>query len=477
MKFILLLFFVAISLYADTNHNINGLFGEKAAGLGGAYTAVSDDPSGAYYNPAGLAFAYDNSISLSASNITKTQKNYVNVLGPGQSYVRDSQNYIPNFFGIVKEFKKYKIAFSIVNTLNESFSRNDQVTNPIYYPRVRSLRTYNLESYNQVQSGFSVARSITDRISVGATLYYTFDTASINNSFILQSADRSFQSATQSDTRTTIGFLPILGIMYMPTEKLSFGVSVRRQLVTSENRLTNAFSTSSFTDSDSILFQEGTHSANGGRVGNTLVFLPKLNGRIPEVTETRVGFALFPTKQFMFAFDVIQTSGYTRKQTQFDFIFAGGSSNVLRLYDPEVQELQRNATTNFAGGIEYYLNDNFAIRLGSFTNNANNKQISWLDSAIQAANREASSTETIARTQNGQIQYTPGFLRDPVRNEYVNLMGGSIGFSWSTSKASLGLTIVKERGKGQAQIDATRPIQQLTYDSTAIYVIVSSKSN
>ncbi|HNF26159.1 MAG TPA: transporter, Ompp1/FadL/TodX family protein, partial [Leptospiraceae bacterium] len=45
--------------FSDAYHNINGFFGERAAGLGGAYTAVSDDPSGAFYNPAGLNLAYD----------------------------------------------------------------------------------------------------------------------------------------------------------------------------------------------------------------------------------------------------------------------------------------------------------------------------------------------------------------------------------------------------------------------------------
>ena len=90
-------------MYGDAFHNINGFFlGEKAAGLGGAYTAISDDPSGAYYNPAGLTFAYDNSISFQRAISQEQIKLMKNVIGPGQGYSRNSQNYIPNFFGIVK---------------------------------------------------------------------------------------------------------------------------------------------------------------------------------------------------------------------------------------------------------------------------------------------------------------------------------------------------------------------------------------
>lgn len=81
---ILSTFLLSSGLFGDTYHNINGFFGERATGLGGAYSAVSDDPSGAFYNPAGLAYAYDNSISISASNLTRTKKVYENVIGPGR---------------------------------------------------------------------------------------------------------------------------------------------------------------------------------------------------------------------------------------------------------------------------------------------------------------------------------------------------------------------------------------------------------
>jgi hypothetical protein len=478
-KYLPILFFLSVTiLHADAFHNINGFFGEKAAGLGGAYTAISDDPSGAYYNPAGLTFAYDNSISLSASNITRTNKTYENVIGPGQGYSRNSQNYIPNFFGIVKEYGKYKIGFSIVNTLNETFDRTDQIVNPIYYPGVRSLRTYNIESYNQVQTGFSLARSITDKLSVGATLYYTHDTANLTNTALVQFANKGFNSITGNDTRKTVGFYPILGIMYMPNNKVSLGLSLRHQFVTAGNRLTNGFNLTSNTNSDSIVFLEGTDKASGGSIGNNIYRTGALNGRIPETSEIRTGIAFFPTKKLMAAFDTIYTTGFKRNSNQNELYLLGGRNNELVIKDSDIQELRRYATMNFALGIEYYLTDNFSIRAGSFTNNASSKNISWIRTAVEAANRDAGSDrETISQTQNGIISYQLSSLRTPVRNEYVNLMGYTLGFSWTTSRASIGLTIVKESGKGGSQLDGTRPSQQMSYDSTAIYVTVSSKNN
>lgn|GEM_PF-5186521 len=64
--------FVAILLcsspaVADESHYQNYIVGERALGLGGAFTAIADDASGSYYNPAGLAQLSQSSISLAAA--------------------------------------------------------------------------------------------------------------------------------------------------------------------------------------------------------------------------------------------------------------------------------------------------------------------------------------------------------------------------------------------------------------------------
>ena len=50
--------------FADWQHHNSFLIGERGAGMGGAYTAISNDPSGIYYNPGGIAFAKDTEISV-----------------------------------------------------------------------------------------------------------------------------------------------------------------------------------------------------------------------------------------------------------------------------------------------------------------------------------------------------------------------------------------------------------------------------
>jgi len=60
-----LLLVLSSTAYADPYHAQTLPLGQRAIGMGGAFTAVADDPSATYYNPAGLVLTND--VSLSAS--------------------------------------------------------------------------------------------------------------------------------------------------------------------------------------------------------------------------------------------------------------------------------------------------------------------------------------------------------------------------------------------------------------------------
>lgn len=51
----------------DDQHYQDFIVGDEAMGLGGAYTAIAADPSGGWYNPAGIVDVRDTSLSLSAN--------------------------------------------------------------------------------------------------------------------------------------------------------------------------------------------------------------------------------------------------------------------------------------------------------------------------------------------------------------------------------------------------------------------------
>ena len=61
---------------ADPYHYNNMLIGERATGLGGAYTAIADDPSGLYYNPAGIVYSLGSKLSASMNTFYHVKKHY-----------------------------------------------------------------------------------------------------------------------------------------------------------------------------------------------------------------------------------------------------------------------------------------------------------------------------------------------------------------------------------------------------------------
>ena len=128
------------SISADSFQNVNGFFGERAAGMGGAYSAISDDVSGTYYNPAGIAFAQNSYYSINASSYNETTVDHKNLFGPGQNYSRQSRNYLPNFIGFIKKSGKWTYGFSVLNPINKSFDQSDRITLPLYRRKFSSVK-------------------------------------------------------------------------------------------------------------------------------------------------------------------------------------------------------------------------------------------------------------------------------------------------------------------------------------------------
>ena len=52
---------------ADDVHYQDYIVGDRAVSLGGAFTAIAADPSGMWYNPAGIVDVRNTSLSLSAN--------------------------------------------------------------------------------------------------------------------------------------------------------------------------------------------------------------------------------------------------------------------------------------------------------------------------------------------------------------------------------------------------------------------------
>lgn len=172
----------ASTAWADDTHYQNVVLGERALGMAGAYTAIADDVSGAYYNPAGPAVA-PSSASLSMSvygwQRRKVERGYVDNLDNrlvSADLETSGLSTLPTTAGLVKKFgpklgdgsKRFAVGFS---TLLTSVEQNAD-THVLEGPVSRGAASLS-ESDRTLSIGPFFGMRLTDQLSVGVSLFYT----------------------------------------------------------------------------------------------------------------------------------------------------------------------------------------------------------------------------------------------------------------------------------------------------------------
>ena len=470
MKYLVrsLFFLVSISISADTFQNINGFFGERAAGMGGAYSAISDDVSGTYYNPGGTAFAQNSYYSINASSYNQIKVNHKNLFGPGQNYRRNSRNYLPNFIGFIKKDGKWTYGFSVLNPINQSFDQSDRIILPIYRRNLSQLDISYTEENFRLLAGPSVSYLLTDKLGIGLTTYYMYD----SNRVIINANENQFNdnvtTVGEQNRRRTSGIIPVLGIQYMLTEKISFGLSMRRIYVTGGNvsYRTNV-TTAGRTGGPSSVAIQSTEEG-GGKVDTfNLTILSPSTYQIPQTTEIRFGTAFFINRKFTVSADAIYTSGYMIKLAGNTY---NAKSGVIGLTDPYANDLRRNHSLNYSVGFEYFIMDSLVLRLGHFTNRSNNEQTHWGEAAWFAAYRQINRGSADI-TLRDNLTYTIPEKRE----QYINLMGYSIGIGIENARNSFSLTLMIQNGKGLGTIDRNQLPSTSIYRESTAYVSGSTR--
>ncbi|MEM7182488.1 MAG: hypothetical protein AAF518_16355 [Spirochaetota bacterium] len=463
-------------LHADEYHNINGFFGERASAFAGAFTAVADDPSGGYYNPAGLSFATANSISISASTYNKFEKTFVDALGPGQNLALKSETYMPNFIGALREItENTNLGMSLISPVTQAINQSNQVVLPLTLPEVAEAKAESTQQKSILVGGPSLSYALKDNVSIGASLLFFSDYSLSSNNFTISLLNKTNVVNSERDERRTRGFLPILGIMYMPTEKVSLGASFRKTFVTSGvRRLSESLIQSG--NNDLVFNSLRTH--NGSAANSSLgVFLgPPVTAEIPEVYEARGGLAWFANTKLQFSFDIIYTSSYRKYQRNLE---VAPLERAALVNPPEIESLSREATSNFAGGLEFFITPNLAIKFGYFTNYANNKNISWVESALATSARGNLASGIVplygeSFSEQGFIGYRIPQLQERERTEHVDLFGYTLGISSSFHDSSLSIILIWEKGQGGGSGNSDVGSSKIIYDSLNLYMAAST---
>ncbi len=417
-----LIFFVAPAIFADYFHYVNTLVGNRASGMGGAYTGISDDPDGCFYNPAGIAFSPYNSLSASVNAFSSSIKTYKDALtdvnGNTLDWEQESSSLLPNFFGIVRKFGPGKLGISYA--VPDSTQRRQKQT----FHSIRSflpgnpIETYTININDNDKTylfGPSYAYSVSDSFSIGATLYVYYRDMEIIRTQLLQFEQGQHTLVNLYETKEAWGYKPMLGMIWEPLDKLAIGLSASKIYVYSSDieqqltfRDTSAgvpyiidSTTYDFSDTNAIFFGR-TSSEEKDKFPFSVSF----------------GLAYFASPRLLF-------SG--------DFTYYAKVSD---------EEDTKEAIYNFALGTEYYFTDNFAIRAGFFSDNANTPKLS--------SNK----------------------VNQP---EHIDIYGASLSLTAYQRTSSITLGVSYGLGRGEAQVVAnSTDIQDAEINNLYVYISAST---
>ena len=228
------LFVCAGSLFAstagaDTSNERPYVIGARASGMGGAFTALADDGAGPYYNPGGIAFATQSSLSLFVSAYALTTGTFDNALGDGHDFTYRTLDTFPVSTSIVYLFGDHDPgtpaphAFALSAFVPDAIRIDDRdtlgsVDNAFFF-------TYQTRT---VWAGATYAHRI-GRFGIGAGAFLLIGD-SINSFDITNTAATTnhvpFETITARTDITSIGVVATAGARWDPTDHLHLGLAI-----------------------------------------------------------------------------------------------------------------------------------------------------------------------------------------------------------------------------------------------------------
>ena len=397
---------------ADPYHYRDMLLGERAIGMAGAYTAVADDPSGLYYNPAGVVYRRQTNLSASVNAFQQTRTTYEDALG-GTDWERRSSSLLPNFFGVVQPLGGGVVGFSLAvpDSVHED---QDQTFNDLPGTRTDKF-VINFNHQLQVYKiGPSFALPVGEELAVGGTLYLHYRTEEIISNQWVRKDSGDFEWLNQYYETEEIGVEPVLGVMWSPWSRLSLGLSLRRTFITSASTDRQVNCSTDIPDNPNAVCLSDGSVAPADPPGP---FTASSNVKRELPWELGAGVAYFASPRLLISADAYYYTG------------------------PDDDFQEREPTWNVAFGSEYYLSDAWALRGGLYTNRANTPAV-----------------------ESGKSDQT----------EHVDYVGGSLSLTRFTRNSSISAGINLSRGSGEAQvIGGVEAIQDVSAESRLFYLSTS----
>lgn len=333
------------------------LQGQVQQGMGSAGAALPIGASSMFYNPGASAFVNRNDIEIGGtgviSNILYTDANN------GESWRSNSPVGTPfAAYGLFKpsDSSNIRLGLAVYTPFGSTVSYEDAWTGRFALTRLELMSIF-------VQP--TVSFKITDQISLGAGLIYSYGKVNLQRDLPITFANGDYASAELAGQGHGFGFNT--GLFYKPSDLLSFGLSYRSEINMNVDNGQATFNVPESLDSN---FPDGAFASS----------LP-----LPQVVTLGVG--LTPNASWTYALDVNYVGWSSYDTLAFDY-----ENNTESLEDTKSAREYKNAFA-FRAGSQYILKDKYIFRLG-------------LSYAITPVQEGYVTPET---PDNNRLSYTAGF--------------------------------------------------------------------
>jgi len=398
---------------ADLFHYNNLLIGPRAIGLGGAFTALSDDTSGLYYNPGGLALQSSTELSSSINTFYLKSNTFDRVFGE-KAFEETARGSLSTFFGFSKKMTPpllgtVQVGIAFVNPDSALSDENALVENEPATSVRRYHRSANIRSgASQVIVG--AAKRIGKDFGLGCAASY-LDVDELEQ--IYQDAVQgpfTFQELPGKAVYSTLGqnvrvHLVLRGGALRCGIRTSFesgvrlGISYQRSEMVYQKLDYDSEINKVFTDENNQVI-EVENTSNASLKGQLLRNIIRTTTRSfverwPD--ELRLGVAYQLWRPLLLSADVVR--------------MGPGQGTIANV--------KRAETINVSAGAELVLGGTLFVRSGFFTNND------------ATASRDLSSPDQ--------------------RREYMDYRGVALSTGLRLRSGEYGIHYVEQRGKGMAE--------------------------
>lgn len=324
----------------------NQVVDTKALGMGNAFTAVADNPSALFFNPAGLSSLTGTNLSLGvAPHFPDTT---YDAAAGGSAQASKSSVWVPNGY----------FSRSLGENLGFGLGFNAPFGLETHWADTSSLRYVATDSRLKIAQGhFGAGWRALPSLSVGLGGNVSFVDARLSSAlnvtglnFVLPGPFTVAPDGGRTMEGKGYGVGGNVGVLWQPAAEYSLGVNYRTR---TNVRVKGQIRLSGLSGNSATAFGGDTYSTDA----ETSVYLPE---------SFSVGLAYKPTQKITFAMDGERVGYSIVQKTSFDFPSEQnpGRQAILTTGNPTPRDWQ--TTWNLGTGVDYKASDQLHLRTGYF---------------------------------------------------------------------------------------------------------------